>query len=297
MSIANSTRNKTAKRTRNRRSVYHAAMPPAQKIQIPESRRVAGYLRWKTPIDRVLAAILVVPGLLLIGLLAVLVRLTSRGPGLFRQPRVGRNGRIFTLYKIRTMVHNAEEATGAVWCKTNDVRVTRVGRVLRRFHFDEFPQLFNVLKGEMSFVGPRPERPEFVHVLADAVPNYLDRLAASPGITGLAQLNLPPDTDLDSVRRKLMLDLEYVEHAGPLLDARLVMATLLRLVKFPESLALHVLRLHRTVKLPPPGKPSTNGNGQGRPNGASHAAHTAPIVEKSNGGSELTAASDRILRD
>ena len=110
----------------------------------------------------------------------------------------------------------------------------RFGRLLRRFHLDELPQIINVLKGEMSFVGPRPESPEFVHVLAQSIPDYLKRLAALPGITGLAQLNLPPDTDLESVRRKLVLDLEYIDTAGPLLDARLFLATSLRLVKFPE---------------------------------------------------------------
>ena len=149
------------------------------------------------------------------------------------------------------MVQNAEHRTGAVWCKANDARVTPLGRILRKLHLDEFPQLFNVIKGEMSLVGPRPERPKFVEVLAKAIPGYRRRLAVAPGITGLAQLNLPPDSDLDSVRRKLMLDIEYIEHAGLLLDMRLLAATLLRLTRVPSSWAFAILGVGRTVVLPP----------------------------------------------
>ncbi len=114
-------------------------------------------------LDRLIASILLVSGLPLIGLLALLVRATSRGPGLIRQKRVGQGGKVFTLYKIRTMFADAEARTGAVWSRPGDPRVTAVGRILRRLHLDEFPQLFNVLKGEMSLVGPRPECPEFIN--------------------------------------------------------------------------------------------------------------------------------------
>ena len=163
----------------------------------------ARYFRWKGPFDRAAAAALLVPGLPLIALLVALVRLTSKGPGIYRQARVGKDGRRFMMYKIRTMRHDAEAGTGAVWTQTQDPRVTAVGKVFRNLHLDELPQLFNVLRGEMSLVGPRPERPEFVRVLAEAVPGYRNRLAVRPGITGLAQINLPPDTDIISVQPQI----------------------------------------------------------------------------------------------
>jgi lipopolysaccharide/colanic/teichoic acid biosynthesis glycosyltransferase len=146
----------------------------------------------------------------LIGILILLVRCTSRGPGIYSQVRVGKDGLIFTMYKLRSMRCDAEAQTGAVWAGVkHDPRMTYVGYWLRRLHLDELPQLVNVVYGHMSLVGPRPERPEFVELLAEEVPGYLDRLMVKPGITGLAQINLPPDTDLDSVRRKLVLDREY----------------------------------------------------------------------------------------
>ena len=205
----------------------------------PEFGVIPGrYFSWKPFLDLALAVLLVVPGLPLLGVLIVVVRMTSRGPGIYRQRRVGKDGEPFSMYKIRTMVHDAEATTGPVWTRQRDPRVTFVGRVLRKLHLDELPQLFNVLKGEMSLIGPRPERPEFVVVLSQEVAHYSDRLAVRPGITGLAQLNLPPDTDLASVRRKLMLDLEYVKHAGPWLDLRILLATCARMLRLPTGLRL-----------------------------------------------------------
>jgi hypothetical protein len=168
---------------------------------------------------------------------------------------MGKNGRKFFIYKIRTMIHNAEVRTGPVWTQAQDTRITSIGRVMRKFHLDEFPQLFNVLKGEMSLVGPRPERPEFVEVLLKQVPNYTNRMVVRPGITGLAQLNLPPDSDLYCVRCKLALDLEYVERAGLFLDIRILICTALRIFKLPT---LGITGLHRKVVLPP--IPSGNGD-------------------------------------
>src|SRR6266850_7573784 len=192
--------------------------------------------RWKSIFDRTVALLLLIPGLPLIGLLVVLVRLMSRGPGIYRQVRVGKGGRHFIMYKLRSMRVDAEVGTGPIWSAAGaDLRVTPLGTWLRRSHLDELPQLFNVLKGEMALVGPRPERPEFVAVLAEQIPDYLDRLQVLPGITGLAQVNLPPDTDLDSVRRKLVLDREYVATAGILFDNRIVLCTLLRVLGLSGS--------------------------------------------------------------
>ena len=207
------------------------------------------YFLWKGVLDRVLAALLLVPGLPIIGLLIVLVRCTSQGPALFRQTRVGKRGKTFTMYKIRSMRLDAETRTGPVWSPKDDPRITRLGSILRRFHLDELPQLFNVVKGEMSLVGPRPERPEIVCVLVERIPGYLARLAAPPGITGIAQINLPPDTDADSVRRKLALDLEYLRAAGFWLDLRVLVCTAARFGGFSGTLAAWILRLRRNVSL------------------------------------------------
>jgi len=207
----------------------------------------SSYFRWKRAVDFSVAAIALIPALPMIGLLVLLVRLTSRGPGIYRQVRVGREGRLFTMYKIRSMASDAETGTGAVWAKRRDPRVTLLGRILRALHLDELPQLFNVLKGEMSLVGPRPERPEFVQILSAKIPGYCDRLAVPPGITGLAQLNLPPDTDLNSVRRKLFLDLEYVAHGGLFLELRLLACTFFRAMKIHGPFVLRAFRLYREV--------------------------------------------------
>lgn len=193
----------------------------------------SSFFRWKRAVDLPLAALLLIPFGPVIGVLWILVKLGSPGPGFYRQKRVGQGGRPYMMFKLRSMRQDAEVATGAVWSTTNDPRVTRFGRFLRRFHLDELPQLVNVLKGDMSLVGPRPERPEFVEVLSQKIPDYDRRHLVRPGITGLAQLNLPPDTDLNSVRRKLILDLEYVERASAWTEARLLICTAARLFKVP----------------------------------------------------------------
>jgi lipopolysaccharide/colanic/teichoic acid biosynthesis glycosyltransferase len=224
------------------------------KINIIRNISPAPYFRWKGVLDRAVAAILLIPCLPMTIVLVLLVRLTSRGPGIYCQCRFGKNGRKFFIYKIRTMIHNAEVRTGPVWTQAQDSRVTALGRIMRKYHLDEFPQLFNVLKGEMSLVGPRPERPEFVDVLLKQIPDYSNRMVVRPGITGLAQLNLPPDSDLNSVRRKLMLDLNYIEQADLFMDIRMLICTALRIFKLP---ALWVLGLQRKVVL----APITSGNG------------------------------------
>lgn len=259
----------TSSSTLSRQSHHVSAVPRwhAHAAGIPRPR---AYFRWKAILDRALAALLLVPALPVIVLLGLLVRLTSPGPAVYRQVRVGQGGRKFLMYKIRTMRQDAEAASGPVWTQSHDPRVTRVGRALRRLHLDELPQLLNVLKGEMSLVGPRPERPEFVHVLIESVPGYAARLAVPPGVTGLAQLNLPPDTDLLSVQRKLVLDREYIEQAGPLLDLRLAVCTGFRVFKVPERWLLSLLGLRRSVTLPTIPE-AVSGNGS---DAAGHAAAT-----------------------
>lgn len=207
------------------------------------------YLRRSGILGRLLSLLLLFLCLPVIATLVVLVRIGSRGPGLFKQVRVGKNGKIFVMYKIRSMVMDAEETTGPVWTQDkNDPRITRLGVFLRKSHLDELPQLLNVVRGEMSLFGPRPERPELVHILTGTVPGYLNRLAVQPGITGLAQINLPPDSDIESVRRKLQLDLEYIRHANFWLEFRMFLWTGLRLLAVSSSVATKLLRLQRNVK-------------------------------------------------
>ena len=210
------------------------------------------YFRLKAVAERVVGLLLLLLSVPLIGVLVVAIRLTSKGPGVYSQTRVGKGGRVFTMYKLRSMRCDAEAKTGPVWSAGDDPRVTPLGYWLRRLHLDELPQLVNIVRGEMSLVGPRPERPEFVSLLAAEIPDYLDRLQVLPGITGLAQVNLPPDTDLVSVRRKLVLDREYIDSAGLLLDLRLVVCTALRVVGLRGGRAVSLLGLQRVVVLPGP---------------------------------------------
>src|SRR2546421_297096 len=190
--------------------------------------------------DFVLALGLLVLTAPLLMLAALAIKLTSRGPAFYSQMRLGRGGRPYILYKLRTMSHNCEHHTGPCWSVLGDPRVTLVGRFLRRTHLDELPQLWNVLRGDMSLVGPRPERPEFVPALELGIPRYRERLRVRPGVTGLAQVQLPADTDLASVRRKLAYDLYYVEQMSAWLDLRLLVSTVLHVVHVPFA-AVRVL--------------------------------------------------------
>ena len=161
---------------------------------------------------------------------AVAVKLTSPGPAFYCQTRLGRNGRKFTIVKLRTMVNNAEALTGPVWAASNDPRTTRLGRFLRNTHIDEFPQLFNVVTGQMGLIGPRPERPEIAESLEWEIPHFHQRLQVRPGITGLSQLVLPADSDIEDVRRKFLSDVYYIRNMNPLLDAQVGVYTLTYLV-------------------------------------------------------------------
>jgi lipopolysaccharide/colanic/teichoic acid biosynthesis glycosyltransferase len=180
-----------------------------------------------------LAGVLIVLAAPVLFLTALAVKLTSRGPILYSQTRVGKNGKLFTLYKIRSMLHDCEKDSGARWSTPGDSRVTPIGAFLRKTHLDELPQLWNVLRGDMSLVGPRPERPEFTPALERAIPHYRDRLAVRPGVTGLAQVQLPADTDLSSVRRKLAYDIYYIRYRGVWLDMRLVACTAVHMAGVP----------------------------------------------------------------
>jgi lipopolysaccharide/colanic/teichoic acid biosynthesis glycosyltransferase len=194
------------------------------------------YRRHKHALEWAAAGVLLVASLPVVLLAAALVKLTSRGPAFYLQKRVGLDGRVFTIYKVRTMADNCEADTGPQWSPPGDPRITPVGRLLRALHLDELPQLWNVIRGDMNLIGPRPERPEIVRVLRKKIDDYEHRLGVLPGITGLAQVQLSADTDLQSVRRKLALDLAYLEQLGPWLDARILFATLLKMFGTPKSL-------------------------------------------------------------
>ncbi len=213
------------------------APPPTPAERSAELLRPSWYLSCKRVIDFVLAAVILVATAPLIGLACLLVKLTSRGPVFYTQVRLGLGGLPFSIVKIRTMVHECEKLSGPRWASARDPRITRVGRFLRRTHIDELPQLWNVLCGHMSLVGPRPERPEFVPQLEQVIPYYRDRLLVRPGLSGLAQVQLPPDTDLLSVRRKLACDLYYVRYIGLALDLKIMVATGLYLLRIPFAVS------------------------------------------------------------
>ncbi len=159
-------------------------------------------------------------------LIAIAIKLNSKGPVLYKQVRVGKNGQHFKMLKFRSMRSDAEKNTGPVWAGKNDPRVTAVGRFLRKTHLDEIPQFINVLKGEMSLVGPRPERPFFVEKLSKEIPLYNRRHKVKPGITGWAQVKHKYDESIEDVRTKLKYDLYYIENISWRLDLKILLNTL-----------------------------------------------------------------------
>lgn len=214
---------------------------------VPEDAPVDRPRRWYLAAKRVCDFFVALGALVVFSfflpLLALIIKLDSPGPVFFSQERVGYNrrrrsrdfncderrkvlqpGRPFRVHKLRTMRTDAE-ASGPQWAKKNDSRVTRVGRFLRKTRIDEVPQFFNVLKGEMSLIGPRPERLVFVRQLEKEIPHYRDRLLVPPGITGLAQVKNGYDSDLDSVKRKVALDRHYIRRAGVRQDGRILFST------------------------------------------------------------------------
>jgi len=192
-------------------------------------RCASWYVAARTAFDFVLSLVLLVLTAPLVLVAMILIKVTSPGPAVYTQTRLGQHGKPFTIYKLRTMTCNAESSTGAQWWSPGDSRVTAVGRWLRGTHLDELPQLWNVLRGDMSLIGPRPERPEFLPNLERAIPCYRQRLQVRPGVTGFAQVQLPYDSDLESVRVKLAYDLCYLHHMGVRFDVCIYVATLGRL--------------------------------------------------------------------
>lgn len=239
-------------KSRSRRRMASGALGDQERID--SSDLPTRYLAYRSWVERCGALCLLIIALPVMAVIAAVVRYTSPGPAIYRQVRVGRNGRTFTMYKFRTMRHDAEAETGAVWAKGGDPRITSVGQMMRRTHLDEIPQLINVIMGDMSLIGPRPERPEFTQVLAVKIPGYMQRHLVRPGITGFAQLNLPPDSDLESVRRKLTLDLEYIRRSGYNLDARIALATFVRLLGIRQPTYVRWFGLRPHSRLPSPSR-------------------------------------------
>ncbi len=161
----------------------------------------------------------------LIPIIAILIKLDSHGPVFLKQKRIGEKEKIFTLFKFRTMREDAEKETGVVWTQKDDPRITRVGKFLRKTRLDEIPQICNILKGNMSFVGPRPERPEFVDKLKEKIPYYSERHFVKPGLTGWAQVRYRYGSSVEDAIEKLRYDLFYIKHISILFDLLIILET------------------------------------------------------------------------
>jgi lipopolysaccharide/colanic/teichoic acid biosynthesis glycosyltransferase len=218
---------------------------PTSAVAVPVATHIpsAGE-RLRRALNFVLALLGLIVALPVMLLVALLVRLTSRGPVIYTQTRVGldrRNpglddanhrrrqdigGKPFLIYKFRTMTVNAESGSGAIWAQNNDPRVTWIGRYLRQYRLDELPQLYNVLRGEMNIVGPRPERPTIFAQLREHIGEYPLRQRAKPGITGLAQINHHYDRCIEDVKTKVSYDLKYIERQGILEDLKIMLQTI-----------------------------------------------------------------------
>lgn len=179
----------------------------------------------KRMLDLALSLLGAILGAPLMALTALAIKLDSRGPALYSQERVGENGRVFTVFKFRSMRTDAEQAGRPIWAADQDDRVTRVGRFIRKARLDELPQLWNVLRGDMSFVGPRPERPFFVEQLAREIPFYMQRHAVKPGLTGWAQVKYQYGSSIEDAMEKLRYDLYYIKHLSVFFDLTIVLDT------------------------------------------------------------------------
>ena len=181
-------------------------------------------------LKRVLDLIIAIPCLMIFSplwlIISIIIKLDSSGPALYKQKRIGENNTTFTIRKFRSMFYDAEKNSGPVWVADDDPRITRAGAWLRRFRLDEIPQLVNVIKGQMSIVGPRPERPFFIDKLMQEFPFYYRRHKVRPGITGWSQIKQPYDRDIDDVRKKLKFDFYYIENLSFSLDIKILASTL-----------------------------------------------------------------------
>jgi sugar transferase (PEP-CTERM system associated) len=186
-------------------------------------KRMSGIAR--AILHRTVALVGAIVSLPVVILTALLIKLESKGPVLYKQERVGKNGRPFTIMKFRSMRVDAEK-DGPVWARSADDRTTRVGRIIRKIRIDEVPQFWNILKGEMSFVGPRPERPHFVAQLAQEIPYYEQRHLIAPGLTGWAQIKYPYGSSVEDARQKLQYDLYYIKNQSLMLDAAILFETI-----------------------------------------------------------------------
>ncbi|MBN1352907.1 undecaprenyl-phosphate glucose phosphotransferase [candidate division KSB1 bacterium] len=190
---------------------------------------------WEKKVKRVIDlafSIGIIFGLLPLWIIVALaIKLTSRGPVFFRQKRVGKDGKIFTIYKFRSMYRDAEKRTGPVWAEKKDPRITPVGKLIRKLRIDEFPQFINILNGDMSLVGPRPERPYFVKKLKHHIPLYARRFKIKPGITGWAQIKGEYDTTIENVNKKLEYDLFYQENMSLRMDLKIIFNTILTMIR------------------------------------------------------------------
>ena len=224
-------------------SYASSGFPARTAIKWTERRQA--FFQHKYWFDQFVGVVLLVASSPVILILWAIVKLTSRGPGFYRQIRVGLNGKEFAIFKLRSMRVDAEADGKAVWCTESDNRITKPGKVFRRLHLDELPQLLNVARGEMSLIGPRPERPSICKSLEKNIPGYFDRVMVKPGISGLSQVNLPPDETLDDVWRKQILDLSYINETNCWLEIRILVATAMRMLGIKGDSTMRWMRLCR----------------------------------------------------
>lgn len=224
-------------------SICYAQVQPKPSVHAPEPSSIAlistGLIGWiirfarkrfhefKKAFDIIVGSCGLVLASPVLILTAIVIKMVSPGPALFKQERVGKDGNIFYIYKLRTMKLDAEKETGPVWALEDDPRLIKFGKLIRKMHLDELPQLFNVLKGEMSIVGPRPERPVFVDELSEEIGDYKKRLKVKPGITGLAQVWHKYDETVQDVKKKIKYDLLYIRKMCLMVDLRILIQTII----------------------------------------------------------------------
>jgi exopolysaccharide biosynthesis polyprenyl glycosylphosphotransferase len=207
------------------RKVWLAGIHPAWLLYTARLKPSPLYMVIKRILDVICALILAVLAAPILAVVSLAIKLDSPGPILFRQSRVGFNGTIFHVWKFRTMGCDAELSSGPIWAAEQDKRITRVGRILRSFRIDEIPQVLNVLHGEMSVIGPRPERPNFVELLKEEIDYYALRLCVKPGITGWAQVMQPYGASVNDAYAKLEYDLYYLKHMSLTVDFMILLKT------------------------------------------------------------------------